>query len=63
MRTLEVISALAQMRRDGIPAYFTLDAGPNPVVLTDAAHEKAVINGLRVDSVVRCQPGGDARLS
>jgi diphosphomevalonate decarboxylase len=62
-QTLEVIRALARLRRDGIPAYFTLDAGPNPVVLTDAAHEKTVIEALRAESVVRCNPGGDARLT
>jgi diphosphomevalonate decarboxylase len=64
-QTLEVIARLAQLRRDGIPAYFTLDAGPNPVVLTDAKHEDAVEKALvqlGASSVVRCVPGGDARL-
>jgi diphosphomevalonate decarboxylase len=62
-QTLEVIAALAGLRRDGVPAYFTLDAGPNPVVLTDAAHEAAVeaaLVKLGASSVVRCVPGGDA---
>lgn len=64
-QTLEVIEALRALRRDGVPAYFTLDAGPNPVVLTDAAHEDAVEKALvklGASSVVRCVPGGDARL-
>jgi diphosphomevalonate decarboxylase len=62
-QTLEVIARLATLRREGVPAYFTLDAGPNPVVLTDAAHEAAVEQALvklGASSVVRCVPGGDA---
>ncbi len=62
-QTLEVISTLAHLRRDGVPAYFTLDAGPNPVVLTDAKHEaqvEAALVKLGASSVVRCGPGGDA---
>jgi diphosphomevalonate decarboxylase len=64
-QTLEVIAKLAALRRDGVPAYFTLDAGPNPVVLTDEKHEAAVEQALvklGASSVVRCVPGGDARL-
>ena len=45
--------------------WFTLDAGPNPVLLTLAAHE-AEVEALARESgaleVVRCRPGGDARL-
>lgn len=65
-QTLEVIAALQRLRRDGVPAYFTLDAGPNPVVLTDAAHEAAVeaaLVKLGASSVVRCVPGGDATVT
>ena len=65
-QTLEVISALARLRRDGVPAYFTLDAGPNPVVLTEAKHEAAVeaaLVKLGASSVVRCVPGGDATVA
>ena len=64
-QTLEVIGALAALRRDGVPAYFTLDAGPNPVVLTDEKHEATVEKALvklGASSVVRCVPGGDAKL-
>jgi diphosphomevalonate decarboxylase len=64
-QTLEVIARLSSLRREGVPAYFTLDAGPNPVVLTDEAHAAAVEEALRAlgaSSVVRCAPGGDARL-
>ena len=38
--TLELILARCPAaRRTGVPVWFTLDAGPNPVLLTDAAHE------------------------
>jgi diphosphomevalonate decarboxylase len=45
--------------------WFTLDAGPNPCILTDAAHEvaaEAVARACGATEVVRCVPGGDARL-
>lgn len=64
-QTLSVINALRELRQGGVPAYFTLDAGPNPVVLTDAAHEVAVVDNLKslgAADVVRCYPGKDARL-
>jgi diphosphomevalonate decarboxylase len=63
--TLELILQLSRARRDGIPVWFTLDAGPNPVLLTDAAHEEAAVElarGCGATEVVRCHPGGDARL-
>jgi diphosphomevalonate decarboxylase len=45
--------------------WFTLDAGPNPVLLTLASHASEVERLAReagaVD-VVHCRPGGDARL-
>lgn len=66
-QTLRIIQALAAAReRDGLRAWFTLDAGPNPVVLTDAGGEEAVAALLReagAAEVVRCHPGGDAALS
>ena len=64
--TLAVIQALAVERRAGRPMYFTLDAGPNPVILTDEANElRAVELATQCGAieVVRCHPGGDARLS
>ena len=39
--TLALMSALREQRKKGMPVWFTLDAGPNPVLLTDAAHELA----------------------
>ncbi len=63
--TLAVIHALAAERRAGRPMYFTLDAGPNPVILTDQAHELRAVELAKecgAIETVRCQPGGDARL-
>ena len=45
--------------------YFTLDAGPNPVILTDEKHEARAVEvatDCGATEVVRCQTGGDARL-
>jgi len=64
-KTLEVIQAVERLRKQGVPAWFTLDAGPNPVVLTDEKHEPtvtALCRGLGADPVVPCSPGGDAAL-
>ena len=64
-QTLALIKVLGKARRDGLPVYFTLDAGPNPVLLTTAQHEAQVEQLARAtgaSSVVRCVPGGDARL-
>lgn len=63
--TLAVIHALAAERRAGRPMYFTLDAGPNPVILTDQANEARAVEVARecgAMEVVQCQTGGDARL-
>jgi diphosphomevalonate decarboxylase len=63
--TLEIILGAREARARGVPVWFTLDAGPNPVLLTDAAHEAAVVRLARAAGaarVVRCRPGGDARV-
>ncbi len=63
--TLAVIHALAAERKAGRAMYFTLDAGPNPVILTDAANEARAVEVAKecgAMEVVRCHPGGDARL-
>jgi diphosphomevalonate decarboxylase len=63
--TLAVIQALAVERKAGRAMYFTLDAGPNPVILTDEANEGRAIEVAKAcgaTDVVRCHPGGDARL-
>lgn len=65
-KTVELIHKLRQERRNGVMAYFTLDAGPNPVILTvdkyaAAAEELAKACGAK--EVVRCHVGGDARVT
>lgn len=64
--TLAVIEHCRQLRKQGVGAWFTLDAGPNPVLLTSASDEDAVARVLTdhgAREVVRCRPGGDATLS
>jgi diphosphomevalonate decarboxylase len=63
--TLGLIHHLRECRKKGLPVWFTLDAGPNPVLLTDAAHElaaEALARACGALDVVRCVPGGDAAL-
>jgi diphosphomevalonate decarboxylase len=63
--TLALILRLKEERREGVPLWFTLDAGPNPILLTDAAHEERAVQLARscgAAEVVRCHPGGDARV-
>ncbi|MFN0061359.1 MAG: diphosphomevalonate decarboxylase [Myxococcaceae bacterium] len=63
--TLALIQALPEARAHGTPVWFTLDAGPNPVLLTDAKHEEAVValaKKMGALDVVRCHPGGDAKI-
>ncbi len=63
--TLELIARLREQRGKGAPMWFTLDAGPNPVILTDQDHEAAA-EALALSSgasqVVRCVPGAGVRV-
>jgi diphosphomevalonate decarboxylase len=64
--TLELTLRVAEERQRGVPVWFTLDAGPNPILVTDASHEAPVVELARACGaieVVRCQPGGDARIA
>jgi diphosphomevalonate decarboxylase len=64
--TIEGQRAVAALRRAGVPAWFTCDAGPHPKVLTDAAHAAEVAKKLsEVPGVLRtivAAPGPAARL-
>lgn len=63
--TLAVIDACRQVRQQGVGVWFTLDAGPNPVLLTsakDEARAAEIVRAQGATEVVRCVPGGDARL-
>lgn len=64
-KTLQLIQAVASERRWGLPVWFTLDAGPNPVLLTTEQHLDACERFARqcgAEAITRCEPGGDARL-
>jgi len=63
--TLRLIQQVRELRQKGTPVWFTLDAGPNPVLLTDVAHElsaEALCLAAGATEVVRCGPGSDAAL-
>jgi diphosphomevalonate decarboxylase len=64
-QTLALLLALPAARAKGCPVFFTLDAGPNPVLLTTVEHVprvEALARASGARDVVRCAPGGDARL-
>ncbi|MBM4422408.1 MAG: diphosphomevalonate decarboxylase [Chloroflexi bacterium] len=64
--TLAVMDAARKWRANGLPACFTIDAGPNVHVLTLAAHASDVASRLRalpgVQNVLVAAPGGGASL-
>lgn len=63
--TLAVIQTCAELRKKGVGVWFTLDAGPNPVLLTSKTDEAKVAKVLQqhgAREVVRCRPGGDAEV-
>ena len=63
--TFAVIQALREERKRGVGVWFTLDAGPNPVLLTtltDEARAVEMVKSFGAKEVVRCAPGGDAQL-
>lgn len=64
--TMDIIHATLQWRDEGLPVYFTIDAGPNVHLICEAAHAgdiKARAAQLRgVQQVITSGPGGPARL-
>ncbi|WP_230196896.1 diphosphomevalonate decarboxylase [Streptomyces coriariae] len=64
--TLTVLDSVLQLRRDGIPAYTTMDAGPNVKVLCHRADADRVAETVRAaapgGSVLVAGPGPGARL-
>ncbi|MDX1521366.1 MAG: diphosphomevalonate decarboxylase, partial [Anaerolineae bacterium] len=64
--TMALIQACQQWRADGLPVYFTIDAGPNVHLICQAAHAAAVEAEARkiagVKDVLSSIPGGPARL-
>lgn len=59
--TLSVMKKVWEMREAGIPAYFTMDAGPNVIVLCERENVAKLQQGLLhirgVTDVVECHPG------
>lgn len=64
--TMAIIQVTQQWRRDGLPVYFTIDAGPNVHLICEAAHAPAVEAAARrmagVQNVLTSRAGGPARL-
>ncbi len=64
--TLAIMQAVREWRAKGLPACFTIDAGPNVHVITTADHVVEVKNRLGaipgVQNVLTATPGGGAEL-
>jgi diphosphomevalonate decarboxylase len=64
--TVAVMAAVESWRREGLPACYTIDAGPNVHVLTPTEQAGEVTERLRkipgVLAVLQASPGGPARL-
>ncbi|PJN29592.1 diphosphomevalonate decarboxylase [Kitasatospora sp. CB02891] len=64
--SLAVLDSVLQLRRDGVPAYATMDAGPNVKVLCPRSDAERVSAALRaaapVEAVHIAGPGRGARL-
>lgn len=64
--TMAIIQATQQWRAQGLPVYFTIDAGPNVHLICQAADAPAVETAARkisgVRDVLTSGPGGAARL-
>lgn len=59
--TLDVMDAVLELREHGIPAYFTIDAGPNVKVICERKNEEKVREALQsipvINEVHVCHPG------
>jgi diphosphomevalonate decarboxylase len=64
--TLAGLDAILALRREGVPAWFTCDAGPQAKALTDAAHADGVARRLGeatgAAEVLVCAPGAGAEV-
>jgi diphosphomevalonate decarboxylase len=64
--TMALIQAVLQWRAEGIPVYFTIDAGPNVHFICEAEHAESVrlkasqLPGIQ--QIIISPPGGPARL-
>ncbi len=64
--TVEGLHLVRRLRKTGVLAYFTCDAGPQPKVLCATADEPRVVEAVSalpgVTDVIRCRLGGGAHL-
>ena len=61
--TIEGYRIIQDLRRGGVPAWFTCDAGPHVKALTDAAHAQQVEAALaRLGKTWICRPGPRAQV-
>ena len=64
--TMEVLEAIWTLRKKGLHAYATIDAGPNVKVLTSIENEGKLLAHLKgmacVQEVIACRPGTGAYL-
>src|SRR6185436_18586680 len=64
--TVEVMDEVRRLRARGVPAYFTIDAGPHVKVLAAPEHEGEVARALEavpgVTRIIHARPGGPAKL-
>jgi diphosphomevalonate decarboxylase len=64
--TMRVIRAVLRWREEGLPVYFTIDAGPNVHCLCESEHREGLARRLEalegVRQVLTACPGGGARL-
>lgn len=64
--TLAVVHRVRALRNEGLPCYFTIDAGPHVKVLVEAEHaaavERELANMQQVKRVIPCAPGPGAQL-
>lgn len=59
--SITVMNCVRDIRAAGVPAYFTMDAGPNVVALCQASHapmiHRELANLACVHTVIACRPG------
>lgn len=64
--TIAVMERVRELRAGGVPAFFTMDAGPHVKVVTEAVRAEEVATALGavpgVLQIIRCNPGEDASL-
>jgi diphosphomevalonate decarboxylase len=59
--TVEGYRLIQELRKKGVPAWFTCDAGPHVKALTDGAHAQQVEHVLaQLGKTWVCRPGADA---